>query len=252
MPQCSEDRFAINLPSTTTSADSTSMYSNFDPLTDHDFCIPRSIAPEFIKNNIQSAENAELPKDLFNKNDIMKDNISLHSQSIPIQELPTKNLNTENPDELILSSEEFCEATDSHKHIEQMPNVKNFSEATKYVSDSVNNEAKTILEKNCIQIENVLGNIGCSDIVQVEFSNAPETIKPVLEIKSPQFIKPGVLNSENQSQPFEVLLSIDKVSSSFKTSDNTVVTSTSTTVTPVSDKAFPGQVINGNQDLLHF
>lgn len=219
------------------------MYGNFDPLTDHDFCITRSNAPEFLKNNIESVE---ISKDIFNKNDVMTDNISSHSQSIPIQDSPTKNLNTENPGELILSSEEFCETADSHKHIEQMPNVENFSEVTKYVSDSVNNEAKTIVEENCIQIENVLGNITGSDIIHGEFSNVPETIKPVLQVKLPQFIKSGVLNSENQSQPLEVILSVDKLSSSFKTSDNTVVSSTSTTVTPVSDKAFSGQVINGN------
>lgn len=243
VPQCSEDRFSINLPSTTTSADSTSVYGNFDPLTDHDFCIPRSNAPEFLKNNIESAE---ISKDIFNKNDVMTDNISSHSQSIPIQELPTKNLNTENPVELILSSEEFCETADGHKHVEQMPNVENFSEVTKYVSDSVNNEAKTILEKNCIQIENVLGNITGSDIIQGEFSNVPETIKPVLQVKLPPFIKSGVLNSENQSQPLEVILSVDKLSSSFKSSDNTVVSSTSTTVIPVSGKTFSGHIINGN------
>lgn len=219
------------------------MYGNFDPLTDHDFCIPRSNASEFLKNSIESTENAEVSKDIFNKSDVMKD-ISSHSENIPIQELSTKNLNTENPGELILNSEEFCETADSHKHIEQMPNVENFSEITKY--DSVNNEAKTILENNCIQIENVLGNITGSDIIQVEFSNAPETVKPVLQVKSPQSIKSAVLNPENQSQPLEVFLSIDKLPSSLKSSDNTVVSSTSTTVTPVLDKDFPGQIINGN------
>ncbi|XP_054720815.1 uncharacterized protein LOC129230441 [Uloborus diversus] len=261
VPTCSADSFCINIPTSNASVENSPILS----LTNH------SNGSDFVDDNfnqVQTIENSQVQKDLFNNSDFVRDKVdirlflqnivntstktnSLDCSSMKIQTVADKDCDI---NQAIVSSNNSLKQFEIACNSEELNNFKNINEQCSESEPNLVESTKDIfetnvdsfvnhvaIEKNCLQtISNVEDDNEHGQ--DKDISNPTESSETVSNNASAQssLSQPKILNNRIRTLP--TIFPLQTLSSILGTSasnDTSTVSSTTATIIPLSEKTLP-------------